>query len=110
MISSEGKALETMSTEAARLADSLRGSGTVVDGRMMDLKRGTDRGALISIGGQAAIFVTRTGSMVILAGLVSPMAIGLFGVVSSCLRPLIWAFVSVAAAFCRLTAPSHVLM
>jgi O-antigen/teichoic acid export membrane protein len=47
------------------------------------LKRDTTRGALFSIGGQVAGFVLRTGSMVIMARLLTPKDFGLVGMVAA---------------------------
>jgi PST family polysaccharide transporter len=56
---------------------------TVSDLEPKDLKRSTARGALVSMGGQAAIFVLRTGSMVVLARLLTPKDFGLVGMVTA---------------------------
>src|SRR5438046_3534625 len=48
-----------------------------------DLKRRTAHGAVISIGAQAANFVLRTGSMMILARLLFPKDFGLVGMVTA---------------------------
>jgi PST family polysaccharide transporter len=55
----------------------------VSDSEAKALKRSTARGALVSVGGQAAIFVLRTGSMVILARLLGPNDFGLVGMVTA---------------------------
>jgi O-antigen/teichoic acid export membrane protein len=56
---------------------------SVSDPEARDLKRSTARGALVSVGGQAAIFVLRTGSMVALARLLTPRDFGLVGMVTA---------------------------
>ncbi len=48
-----------------------------------DLKRKTARGALISVAGQGVGFVLRTGSMVVIARLVTPEQFGLVGMVTA---------------------------
>jgi PST family polysaccharide transporter len=47
------------------------------------LRRSTARGAVVSIGGQVANFVLRTGSMILLARLISPKDFGLVGMVTA---------------------------
>jgi O-antigen/teichoic acid export membrane protein len=49
-----------------------------------DLKRKTARGALVSTFGQGANFVLRTGSMVVLARLLTPADFGLVGMATAC--------------------------
>jgi O-antigen/teichoic acid export membrane protein len=49
-----------------------------------DLKRRTARGALVSMFGQAANFLLRIGSMVVLARLLNPNDFGLVGMVTAC--------------------------
>jgi O-antigen/teichoic acid export membrane protein len=53
------------------------------DIKARDLKRSTTRGAFVSLGGQAATFVLRTGSMVIMARLLTPKDFGLVGMVAA---------------------------
>jgi O-antigen/teichoic acid export membrane protein len=48
-----------------------------------DLKRKTARGALVSTFGQASNFILRTGSMVVLARILSPEDFGLVGMVTA---------------------------
>src|SRR5882672_12446924 len=48
-----------------------------------DLKRKTARGALVSVAAQGASFALRTGSMVILARLLTPADFGLVGMVTA---------------------------
>jgi O-antigen/teichoic acid export membrane protein len=49
-----------------------------------DLKRKTAHGALVSTIGQAANFVLRTGSMIVLARLLTPADFGLVGMATAC--------------------------
>jgi PST family polysaccharide transporter len=55
----------------------------VSDAAASDLKRSTTRGALFSIVGQVAGFALRTGSMVIMARLLTPKDFGLVGMVAA---------------------------
>jgi O-antigen/teichoic acid export membrane protein len=54
------------------------------DCALHELKRKTGRGALVSAFGQGANFILRTGSMVILARLLSPKDFGLVGMATTC--------------------------
>src|SRR4051812_18529842 len=59
-----------------------------VDAGMTDasdrhLRRSTARGAVVSIGGQVANFVLRTGSMIIMARLIAPKDFGMVGMVTA---------------------------
>jgi O-antigen/teichoic acid export membrane protein len=56
----------------------------VAHGAPHDLKGKTARGALVSMLGQAANFVLRIGSMVVLARLLNPNDFGLVGMVTAC--------------------------
>jgi O-antigen/teichoic acid export membrane protein len=59
-------------------------AGDSAGGRALhDLKRKTGRGALVSTFGQGACFALRTGSMVILARLLSPKDFGLVGMATT---------------------------
>jgi O-antigen/teichoic acid export membrane protein len=57
--------------------------GTAGDPAMEDLKQLTAHGAFISIASQAANFVFRTGSMIVLARLLLPKDFGLVGMVTA---------------------------
>ena len=76
--------LETMTEEPIVLAEGARqidaGIGAA---EVKNLKRSTARGAFVSLGGQAATFVLRTGSMVFLARLLTPKDFGLVGMVTA---------------------------
>lgn len=60
-----------------------RSSPSVSDREATDLKRKAARGGLVSMGGQAANFVLRTGSMIIMARLLTPRDFGLVGMVAA---------------------------
>lgn len=53
------------------------------DGAAKDIKRKTARGAVFSMSGQVGNFVLRTGSMIIMARLLTPKDFGLVGMVSA---------------------------
>jgi PST family polysaccharide transporter len=73
-----------MTEETTVLAEGARGTDAgLSDAAANDLKRSTTRGAFVSLGGQAATFVLRTGSMVILARLLTPKDFGLVGMVTA---------------------------
>jgi O-antigen/teichoic acid export membrane protein len=61
-----------------------RAGDSAVDPTLHDLKRNTARGAVVSFVRQGANFTLRTGSMVILARLLSPADFGLVGMVTAC--------------------------
>jgi O-antigen/teichoic acid export membrane protein len=76
--------MATTTEETAVLAeDALGMDGVVRDAVCHDLKRSTTRGALVSLVGQSANFVLRTGSMVIMARLLTPKDFGLVGMVAA---------------------------
>ena len=77
-------------TEAALVSgvSALLDKGSAVEAPLSDvshkdLKRRTAHGAVVSIGAQAATFVLRTGSMMILARLLLPKDFGLVGMVTA---------------------------
>src|SRR5712671_5325692 len=69
-----------LTSTAAPILDANSAFGDVAD---HDLKRRTAHGAVISAGAQAALFVVRTGSMMILARLLLPKEFGLVGMVTA---------------------------
>ena len=62
----------------------LSSGDSAVDSTPSDLKRKTARGALVSTIGQAALFLLRTGSMIVMARLLSPTDFGIVGMVMAC--------------------------
>ena len=73
-----------MTMQSAVLAENAVGTDVnISDAPAKDLKRSTARGALVSMGGQAVIFILRTGSMVVLARLLTPKDFGLVGMVTA---------------------------
>jgi O-antigen/teichoic acid export membrane protein len=79
-----------VTTEAALATGvpTLAGKGSAVEAPLSDvahndLKRRTASGAVVMIGGQVANFVLRTGSMIILARLLTPKDFGLVGMVTA---------------------------
>jgi O-antigen/teichoic acid export membrane protein len=76
---------DSKTSASASNADEPPPAGNVADASALhELKRKTGRGALVSTFGQGANFVLRTGSMVILARLLSPKDFGLVGMASTC--------------------------
>ncbi len=74
---------EVLPEQPVATPDCLPGDGLAGDSTSKDLKRKTVRGAMIAVTGQGANFVLRTGSMMILARLVSPEHFGLVGMVAA---------------------------
>ncbi|HSM87435.1 MAG TPA: lipopolysaccharide biosynthesis protein [Candidatus Limnocylindrales bacterium] len=73
-----------MDTKLATLAENIGGTdAAAAEDLARDLRRDTARGALISIGGQAASLVLRTGSMIVLARLLTPTDFGLVGMATA---------------------------
>ena len=81
------EAVGLVSSSSVAVDDS-RGSDpaghSVGDPALHELKKKTAHGALLSICGQAANFVLRTGSMVVLARLLTPADFGLIGMATAC--------------------------
>src|SRR5437879_6043320 len=71
------------SRTAAAIEVGGRSDPDVTEAVTKDLKRRTARGAVVTIGGQAATFILRTGSMVVLARLLLPGDFGLVGMVTA---------------------------
>lgn len=73
-----------MNTERAILPESVAATDAVTsDAEARDLRRNTTRGGLISMVGLAGNLVLRTGSMVILARLLTPRDFGLVGMATA---------------------------
>src|ERR1700722_3914698 len=76
--------LAATNASAVSVANAYGAGDAVCHGAPHDLKRKTARGALVSMLGQAANFVLRIGSMVVLARLLNPNDFGLVGMVTAC--------------------------
>jgi PST family polysaccharide transporter len=68
---------------AAVIEDGRVHDAGVTDAVLNNLKQSTARGAVVTLGGQAASFVLRTGSMVVMARLLTPKDFGLVGMVAA---------------------------
>jgi O-antigen/teichoic acid export membrane protein len=62
----------------------LSSGGPAAQSTPLDLKGKTARGVFVATVGQAAVFFLRTGSMVVLARLLSPVDFGIVGMVTAC--------------------------
>jgi O-antigen/teichoic acid export membrane protein len=73
-----------MTEQAAVLVAGDGAKGTsAFDAEARDLKRSTTRGTAVSLAGQATNFVLRTGSMMVMARLLTPADFGLVGMVAA---------------------------
>jgi O-antigen/teichoic acid export membrane protein len=78
-----GEPQATLSQSSGVGGEPHRSGHSAGDPALSDLKKKTAHGALLSICGQAANFILRTGSMVILARLLDPADFGLIGMATA---------------------------